>query len=142
MGFASKEQVESFLENVVRFEKMLVHDGIELRKYYLDISKKEQKVRLAARQKSSLKSWKVSPIDACATKMWDEYSRARDEMLRRTSHDAAPWHVVHTDTKKIARLEFLRDLLAGFSYPHKNSKLTRPNRSVVFPWREGVPIAK
>ncbi len=142
MGFASEDQVESFTENVVRFEKMLVRDGIELRKYYLDISKKEQKKRLAARQKSPLKSWKVSPIDACATKMWDEYSRARDEMFRRTSHAAAPWHVVHTDTKKIARLEFLRDLLAGFSYPHKNKKLIHPNRTVVFPWREGAPIAE
>ena len=142
MGFASDEQVDAFMENVVRFEKMLVRDGIELRKYYLDISKKEQKQRLAAREKSPLKRWKVSPIDACATKKWDEYSQARDDMFRRTSHAAAPWHIVHSDTKKIARLEFLRDLLAGFSYRHKDKKLTRSNRAVVFPWREGAPLAK
>jgi polyphosphate kinase 2 len=134
MGFASDEQVESFMENVVRFEQMLVRDGIELRKYYLDISKKEQKKRLAAREKSPLKSWKISPIDAVATKKWDDYSMARDDMFRRTSHPAAPWHVVHSDIKKIARLEFLRDLLASFSYPHKDKKLTRADRTVVFAW--------
>jgi len=136
MGFADANQVESFLENVVRFEQMLVRDGIELRKYYLDISKKEQKKRLAAREKSPLKQWKVSPIDAVATKKWDDYSKARDDMFQRTSHPAAEWRVVHSDTKKVARLEFLRDLLGSFSYPHKNKKLTRPNRNIVFSWSE------
>jgi polyphosphate kinase len=134
MGFATEDQVGAFMENVVRFEQMLVRDGIILRKYYLDISKKEQKKRLAEREKSPLKQWKTSPIDACATQKWHDYSKARDDMFRRTSHPIAPWRVVHTDTKKIARLEFLRDLLEGFSYPHKNKKLTRPDRSVVFPW--------
>ena len=144
MGFASEEEVDSFMENVVRFEQMLVRDGIELRKYYLDISKKEQKKRLAAREKSPLKSWKISPIDAVATKKWDAYSKARDDMFRRTSHPAAQWRVVHSDTKKIARLEFLRDLLDSFSYPHKDKKLTRPNRDIVFFWSgdSGGRIAK
>ncbi len=123
MGFASEDEVDSFMENVVRFEQMLVRDGIELRKYYLDISKKEQKKRLAARQKSPLKRWKISLIDAVATKKWAAYSKARDDMFARTSHP-----------KKIARLEFLRDLLDGFSYPDKNKKLTRPDPDVVFLW--------
>jgi polyphosphate kinase 2 len=136
MGFADKARVESFLENVVPFETMLVRDGIALRKYYLDISKKEQKKRLAAREKSPLKSWKISPIDAVATKKWDAYSKARDDMFKRTSHPAAEWRVVHSDTKKVARLEFLRDLLGSFSYPHKDKKLTRPNRNIVFSWSE------
>jgi polyphosphate kinase 2 len=136
MGFASEDQVDSFMENVVRFEQMLVRDGIALRKYYLDISKKEQKKRLEAREKSPLKRWKISPIDAVATKKWDAYSKARDDMFRRSSHPAAPWRVVHSDTKKIARLEFLRDLLDSFSYPHKDKKLTRPDRDIVFPWSE------
>ena len=134
MGFASHEEVEAFMDIVVDFEQMLVRDGIALRKFYLDIGKKEQKKRLEARKTSPLKQWKVSPIDACATQKWAEYSRARDAMLRRTSHPAAPWHVIHTDNKKIARLEFMRDLLASFSYPHKNRQLTRPDRSVAFPW--------
>ncbi|HEY4944056.1 MAG TPA: polyphosphate kinase 2 [Rhizomicrobium sp.] len=136
MGFASDDQVEAFLENVVPFETMLVRDGIALRKYYLDISKKEQKKRLAAREKDPLKRWKISPIDAVASKKWHDYSKARDAMLERTSHPPAAWRVVHSDTKKIARLELIRDLLASFDYPHKDKKLTRSDPKVVFFWHE------
>ncbi|HEY0299881.1 MAG TPA: polyphosphate kinase 2 [Rhizomicrobium sp.] len=136
MGFADDGQVEAFLENVVPFEQMLVRDGVALRKYYLDISKKEQKKRLAERARDPLKRWKISPIDAQATRKWHDYSTARDAMLARTSHAAAPWRIVHSDVKKIARLELIRDLLAGFDYPHKNKKLVRADPDVVFFWHE------
>ncbi|HXC55154.1 MAG TPA: polyphosphate kinase 2 [Rhizomicrobium sp.] len=136
MGFASHRQIEAFFEAVVPFEQMLVRDGIELRKYYLDISKKEQKQRLAARAEDPLKRWKISPIDAVATKKWHDYSKARDAMFERTSHPAAPWRVVHSDTKKIARLELIRDLLHSFDYPHKDKKLTRTDGEIVFQWSE------
>jgi polyphosphate kinase 2 len=134
MGFAKDDEVESFLEAVVPFEHMLVRDGVLVRKYYLDITKKEQKKRLAARAQDPLKRWKISPIDAQATKKWHAYSKARDAMLERTSHPSAPWRVVHSDTKKVARLELIRDLLASFDYPHKDKKLTRANNDVVFVW--------
>lgn len=136
MGFADKHQVEAFLENVVPFETMLVRDGIHLRKYYLDITQHEQKKRLAAREDDPLKRWKISPIDAVAGKKWRDYSKARDAMLERTSHPAAPWRVVHSDVKKIARLELIRDLLASFDYPHKDKKLLRTDKDVVFFWSE------
>ncbi len=136
MGFAGHEQVDAFLETVVPFETMLVRDGIALRKYYLDITKGEQKKRLAAREDDPLKRWKISPIDAVASKKWHDYSKARDAMFERTSHPAAPWRVVHCDTKKIARLELIRDLLGSFDYPHKDKKLTRTDGEVVFFWNE------
>jgi polyphosphate kinase len=134
MGFADKDEIEQFMEDVVPFEEMLVRDGIELRKYYLDISKTEQKKRLKEREEDPLKQWKISPIDAVATKKWHDYSKARDAMLERTSHAAAPWRVVHSDTKKIARLELLRDLLGSFHYPDKKKKLTKTDSDVVFFW--------
>ena len=136
MGFATHKQVEQFLENVVPFEEMLVRDGLHLRKYYLDISRKEQKKRLAARKEDPLKQWKISPIDAVAQDKWDDYSKARDVMLDRTSHPPAVWRVVTSDVKKIARLELIRDLLASFHYPHKHKKLARPDESIVFAWGE------
>jgi len=138
MGFCNKAQGEEFFESVVPFEAMLVRDGIAVRKYYLDISRKEQKKRLKARIDDPLKQWKMSPVDAAALSKWDDYSKARDEMFRRTSHDLAPWRIVRADVKKIARLEFLRDLLAGFSYDDKSKKLARPDAMVVFPWSEGA----
>ncbi len=134
MGFATKAQVEAFLENVVPFEEMLVRDGVHLRKYYLDISKKEQKKRLADREKDPLKQWKSSPVDAAATKRWNDYSKARDLMFERTSHAQGPWRVVHSDVKKVARLELIRDLLDSFSYSGKHKKLLHTNPDVVFSW--------
>jgi polyphosphate kinase 2 len=137
MGFCTDEQAEDFLTSVVPFEQMLARDRIEIRKYYLDITKKEQKTRLEEREDDPLTQWKISPVDEKAQKKWSAYSRARDEMFRRTSHDAAPWRVVLANDKKVARLEFLRDLLDSFSYPGKSKKLTRPLRDVVFLWSSG-----
>lgn len=136
MGFCTEEQVAEFFEAVVPFERMLVRDGLELRKYYLDISKGEQKERLEARKDDPLKQWKISPVDAVALKNWKAYSAARDDMLEHTSHEAAPWRIVRTDSKKIARLELLRDLLSSFDYKGKEKKLLKADRDVVFEWSE------
>ena len=94
MGFCTRAEVEAFFESVVPFEAMLARDGIAIRKYYLDISRHEQKERLRDRRKDPLKQWKLSPIDARALGKWDAYTAARDEMFRRTSHAEAPWHIV------------------------------------------------
>ncbi len=134
MGFASSEQVEEFLEDVVPFESLLVRDGLYLRKFYLDITRHEQKKRLEARRDDPLKQWKISPIDKAALKQWKPYSEARDEMLTRTSHPAAPWRVVNSNVKKTARLELIRDLLDSFAYPGKSKRLGMPDREIVFPW--------
>lgn len=138
MGFATARDVEHFFESVVPFEAMLARDGIEIRKYYLDISRQEQKRRLSERAKDPLTQWKLSPIDAKALKKWDQYTEARDAMLSRTSHPQAPWRIVRGDVKKVARLELMRDLLASFDYDGKSKKLARPDPSVVFPWSESA----
>jgi polyphosphate kinase 2 len=134
MGFCDRDDVREFFHSVVPYEEMLVRDGIALRKYYLDISKKEQKKRLEARHDDPLKQWKISPIDEVAAKKWDDYSKARDSMFKHSSHPAAPWHIVKADVKKTARLQLLRDLLDSFSYPDKRSKQVKPDREIVFPW--------
>jgi polyphosphate kinase 2 len=136
MGFCTEQEVADFFDSVVPFERLLVRDGLHFRKYYLDISKDEQKKRLKAREEDPLKKWKISPVDAAALKNWKAYSAARDDMFERTGHDAAPWRIVRTDTKKIARLELLRDLLDSFDYKDKDKKLIKPNRNVVFAWSE------
>ena len=134
MGFCSKKDVEIFFESVVDFEKMLVRSGLEIRKYYLDIARDEQRKRLAARHKDPLKLWKNSPIDALAIEKWDDYTEARDQMFRRTHHAAAPWHVVNANDKKHARLAFIGDLLMGFDYKGKKKKVIVPDRRIVFSW--------
>ena len=136
MGFCKKHQVEEFFEAVVPFETMLVRDGIALRKYYLDIQKHTQKVRLKVRHDDPLKQWKSSPVDAVAIKNWSKYSKSRDEMFRRTHHSDGAWRIVRADIKKTARLELIRDLLASFDYEGKSPELDAPNREIVFSWSE------
>lgn len=136
MGFCDEEEYEEFVETVPAFEQMLIRSGIHLFKYYLDISRKEQKKRLAARHTDPLKQWKMSPIDAAAQKHWDDYSLARNEMLARTHSALAPWSVVRADNKWLARLNVIKDLLSRLDYADKDHGLIRPNPDIVFTYAE------
>jgi polyphosphate kinase len=138
MGFCSESDYERFMGMVDYFEQMLVESGIRFRKYYLDIHRDEQKKRLAKREKDPLSTWKVSPIDREAQAHWDDYSRARDEMLRRTHHPLAPWYVVRADDKKTARINLIKDLLSSMPYEGKDHDLVAPDREIVFEFHAGV----
>ena len=138
MGFCTEAEVEEFFDTVTDFESLLVRSGLHLRKYYLDISRKEQKERLADRETDPLKTWKNSPVDAVAIKKWKPYTKARDEMFLRTSHGLAPWHVVRADHKKSARLELMKDLLDSFPYPGKKTALVQPDRETVVIWTPDI----
>ncbi len=131
MGFARDDQIEAFYENVGAFEKMLVGDGIQILKYYLDISKTEQARRLADRDEDPLKQWKKSPIDAVALKKWDAYTAARDDMLGRTSFMHAPWFTVRTDDKRQARLNAIRHIIKSIDCPETNKALAVPDENIV-----------
>ena len=132
MGFCTKAEHEEFMGSVSEFENMLVRSGVKLLKYYLDISKSEQKKRLEDRKSDPLKQWKVSPIDDQAVKRWREYSAARDEMLERTNSSFAPWTLVRADNKHLARLNVIRDLLGRLHYTGKDKRLIHPDPQVVF----------
>jgi len=136
MGFCNDAEYKSFLNEAPQFEAMLTRSGIRLVKYYLDISKKEQKERLAERQANPLKQWKISPIDAAAIKKWKDYSEARDAMFVHTTHDAAPWHVVKADSKKQARINVIRHLLSCLDYKGRDEKLLKPDPAIVFEFDE------
>ncbi|WP_455383931.1 polyphosphate kinase 2 [Acidihalobacter prosperus] len=136
MDFCTNAEYEEFMETVPAFEQMLIRSGIHLFKYYLDISKREQKKRLAARRTDPLKQWKMSPIDAAAQKHWDDYSVARNEMFARTHSALAPWTVVRADDKKLTRLNVIKDLLTRLDYADKDHGLIRPNPDIVFTYAE------
>lgn len=124
MGFCSQTQYDEFLRNVPVFEHMLAEAGIKLLKYYLDIDRKEQKHRLEDRHEDPLKQWKISPIDEKALKHWDDYTKARDTMLRLTDSADAPWMVVRANDKKAARLAIIHDLISRIDY--KDGKADLP----------------
>ena len=132
MGFCSENECEAFFDTVLDFERMLMRSGIKLFKYYLDISKDEQRKRLKDRRNDPLKQWKISPIDAQALKYWDAYSAARNEMLTRTHTKQSPWMIVAADDKRPARINMIKHLLAQLDYEGKDNELVRGDRSVVF----------
>ncbi|MBM3548958.1 MAG: polyphosphate kinase 2 [Alphaproteobacteria bacterium] len=136
MKFCTPIDYEEFMSTVLDFERMLVGSGIRLIKYYLDISKAEQKKRLAERRKDPLKQWKISPIDAQATRKWKAYSQARNEMLMRTHCPLTPWTIVRSDDKKQARLGLIRDLLSRLPYDDKKHRLLKADPRIVFPFSE------
>lgn len=132
MGFCSEQEYHEFLETVPDFEQMLVRSGIKLLKFYLDISRDEQKKRLKDRQQNPLKQWKVSPIDKAAQKHWDDYSLARNTMFARTHHLLAPWTVVRADDKKVARIDVIKYMLFRLDYKDKDEALILPDANIVF----------
>lgn len=134
MGFSSPEQQEVFLRDVPVFETMLLEGDLRLVKFWLDVSKKEQAVRLKERRTDPLKILKTSPLDAAAQERWDAYSAARDEMLRRTSTPTAPWICVRSDHKKVARLNIIRHLVQALAPKEIAAQLEEPDSDVLFPF--------
>lgn len=131
MGFCTDEEHKRFIQEVGSFEQMLTHANIIFFKYYLDISHTEQKKRLEARKTDPLKQWKLSPIDAKAQQKWNDYSKARDEMLTQTSFVYAPWYIVHTDDKKTARINIIKHFLSHNDYQGKDETLLRYDHDIV-----------
>ncbi|MDP1630855.1 MAG: polyphosphate kinase 2 [Caulobacter sp.] len=132
MGFSEPEEQEEFLRDVPAFERMLVDSGMKVVKFWLDISREEQAKRLEARRKDPLKAFKISPLDDVAQARWDDYTAARDEMLRRTHSEEAPWICVRADHKKPARLNILRWLLPAVASAKVCKGVEKPDSSVVF----------
>jgi polyphosphate kinase 2 (PPK2 family) len=116
MKFCTKKQYERFLREAPTFERWMVESGIQLIKYWFDISMEEQERRFQARIDDPRKVWKLSPMDVESFKRWYEYSRARDDMLAATHTDLAPWYIVRADNKRRARLNCISHLLGLISY--------------------------
>jgi len=116
MEFCTDEQVKRFLEVTPEFEKAMVESGIQLIKYWLEVSEGEQTRRLEARIDDPRKIWKLSPMDLKSYNRWYDYSRARDDMFKATDTAWAPWYVVRSDDKRRARLNIISHLLAQIPY--------------------------
>ncbi|HEX3886380.1 MAG TPA: polyphosphate kinase 2 [Phenylobacterium sp.] len=132
MGFCTPHEHEIFLRDAPAFEAMLVENGIRIVKLWLDVSKDEQAKRLKARKDDPLKTLKISALDAVAQKKWDDYTDVRDQMLRRTHTDDAPWTIVHTDKKKAARLSIMRHLLRTLATKDIAKNIEKPDPDVLY----------
>ncbi len=111
MGFCDDAQYEEFFRTVPEFEKMLIRSGIQLVKYWFSITDEEQEFRFNCRIHDPLKQWKLSPMDLESRARWEDYTRAKEIMLKRTHIPEAPWWVVQAVDKKKARLNCMHHLL-------------------------------
>ncbi|MEO5873735.1 MAG: polyphosphate kinase 2 [Streptosporangiaceae bacterium] len=116
MGFCTQEEYARFLHQCPIFERLLVEDGILLRKYWFSVSDAEQERRFTARLQDPMRRWKLSPMDLESVTRWEDYSRAKDQMLVHTDIPEAPWYDVDSDDKRRARLNMISHLLASVSY--------------------------
>jgi polyphosphate kinase len=137
MGFCTPAQTEKFLEQVPAVEKAIVDNEITLIKYWLEVSADEQTRRLKARMDDPRKIWKLSDMDLKSYSRWYDYSRARDAMFVATDTSWAPWHVVHSDDKKRARLNVISHLLAQIPYePLPSPDISLPKRQNAGDYRD------
>jgi len=109
-------------EDISRFERYLTHQGLVVRKFFLNVSKEEQKRRFIERLKEPEKNWKLSPSDVRERERWDDYMNAYEDMIAHTATEYAPWYVVPADNKWFTRVvvaEVIVDTLEKLklSYP-------------------------
>ena len=120
MGFCTPEQNKKFLEQTPAFEKLIVDEGIAFFKIWLNIGQEMQIKRFHDRRHNPLKSWKLSPIDIKALGAWNDYTNARDTMLKATHSAHAPWTIVRSNDKRRARLNAIRYVLQNIDYEGKD----------------------
>ncbi|NAY90335.1 polyphosphate kinase 2 family protein [Muricauda sp. JGD-17] len=95
---------EKRYEQINNFEKHIAENGTLIFKFYLHLSKEEQRQRLLRRIRLKRKNWKFSPDDLKERQLWDKYQTYYEETLSKTSKDHAPWYVIPADNKKAARV--------------------------------------
>jgi len=129
MGFCTPDQYRRFLHQAPIFERMLLEDGILLRKYWFSVSDEEQEARFRSRLDDPMRRWKLSPMDLESITRWEDYSRAKDDMFVHTDTQNAPWYVVESDDKRRARINAIHHLLSTIPYRHvERARLDLPQR--------------
>jgi len=136
MGFASGPEYEQFMAQTPLFERMLVDSGISLTKFWFSVTQAEQRTRFIIRQIDPVRQWKLSPIDLESLDKWDDYTSAKETMIRRTDTEWAPWTTVKSNDKKRARINAMRAFLHRFDYDGKNVEVVgEPDPKIV---RRGI----
>ncbi len=134
MGFCSPEEYLEFMREAPEFERMLVHSGLNLTKFWFSVTQAEQRTRFVIRQVDPVRQWKLSPMDIKSLDRWDDYTEAKEAMFFYTDTADAPWTVVKSNDKKRARLEAIRHVLEKFDYEGKDFEVVgKPDPKIIGP---------
>jgi polyphosphate kinase 2 len=116
LGYCTPDEHRRFLRQCPVVERMLVEDGIRLHKYWFSVSDVEQQRRFESRLGDPMRRWKLSSTDVESITRWEDYSRAKDEMMVHTDIDESRWNVVESDDKRRARINMIAHLLSQIPY--------------------------
>lgn len=122
-GFCTPEEYQTFIEDTPSFEKTLVRNGITLIKLYFSVTKEEQHRRFERRKTDPLRQWKLSEVDLQAQERWDDFTNMKYEMLKHTHTTIAPWTIIRSDNKHLARLNAMRVILNAIHYEDRDEML-------------------
>jgi len=122
-NFCTEQQYKDFMRGVVGFEKDLVRQGTLLVKLYFSVTKDIQKERFDSRTDDPLKQWKLSEVDVQAQERWDDFTKVKYEMLKRTHTSHAPWTLIRSADKHLCRLNALKVILNSVDYEGFNEEL-------------------
>ena len=122
-GFCSDEEYKTFLRGVVGFEKDLVRQNTKLVKLYFSVTKEEQARRFQRRVADPLRQWKLSEVDVQAQDRWDEFTDMKYRMLKRTSTVVAPWTIIRSENKQLARINAIKVILNSVQYEDRDPDL-------------------
>jgi hypothetical protein len=124
-----KEIWDERFKSIREFERHLARNGTLVLKFFLHISKEEQRQRFLARLDEPAKRWKFEMGDVAERKLWDKYMHAYEDAIRHTSRPEAPWHVVPADNKRFARLVIAESIVEAME-----------NLDLQFPKVEGAAL--
>ncbi|MDF1487777.1 polyphosphate kinase 2 [Tessaracoccus caeni] len=126
MGFCTDEEYKIFIEQAPKFEEMLIHSGVTVTKLWFSVTQREQRTRFAIRQIDPVRQWKLSPMDLESLGRWEDYTAAKNAMLKATDTDMAPWWRIKSNDKKRARLNAMRLFLSLHDYDGKDPSVIKP----------------
>jgi len=125
MGFCTAAQYRRFMKKVVTYENNFIEDGGRtiLLKLYFSVTKKEQARRFKRRKKDPLRQWKLSEVDLQAQEVWDDFTEKKYILLKKTHTKKAPWYIIRSDDKHLARRETMKVILNSVRYKGRSRKL-------------------
>ena len=144
LGFCSQKQYKKFLKNVNNYEQNFVEDAkTVLLKLYFSVSKEEQSKRFNRRKLDPLRQWKLSEVDLQAQELWDKFTEKKYIMLKRTSTEFAPWWIIRSDNKHLARKETMKVILNAVRYRGRSRTLDMEiDPNIVLPAKKEIKIMK
>jgi len=122
-GFCTDREYNDFMRGVGGFEKDLVRQGTILIKLYFSVTKEEQDRRFERRKTDPLRQWKLSEVDVQAQERWDDFTNVKYEMLRQTNTTHAPWTMIRSNDKHLARLNAMKIILNSVPYDRLDPEL-------------------